>query len=73
MQPPKKMRNVKKTRAKQSNGEKDEQKNTQDQKQWGETVKEKKRRSDGLASRVRNQHFYCSISQTQTQTLFKSM
>ena len=32
-----------------------------------------KRRSDGLASRVRNRHFYCSISQTQTQTLFKSM
>ena len=46
---------------------------TQDQKQWGETVKEKKRRTDGLASRVRNWHFYCSISQTQTQTLFKSM
>ena len=54
-------------------GEKDEQKNTQDRKQWGETVKEKKRRTDGLASRVRNWHFYCSISQTQTQTLFKSM
>ena len=35
-------------------GEKDEQKNTQDQRQWGETVKEKKRRTDGLASRVRN-------------------
>ena len=73
VQPPKKTRNVKKMRAKQSNGEKDKQKNSQDQKQWGETVKEKKRRSDGLASRVRNRHFYCSISQTQTQTLFKSM
>ena len=39
----------KKRGPKQSNGEKDEQKNTHDQKQWGETVKEKKRRSDGLA------------------------
>ena len=44
----------KKRGPKQSNGEKDEQKNTHDQKQWGETVKEKKRRTDGLANRVRN-------------------